>query len=378
MHTLMARTLRTYTGDIQGADGIFHQPEEAQVDIMHHNTPEEGATEANETYVGKKGAEQTEEEQQTEKEEREKAQEKEWEEEEADVMEDEDEEAHTVLPVDSDGEDDNDTDGGSFEGFLKTLGENERTYITNIVDGTCSCPDRVMVGFICKHLFRAVHEAGKEISCLPKTILEAPHLCIDYEALRMDTDVMPDLILPNSDDEFEDDVEEIPSTGRQEGSQEEEERSARSKRPSPCSTSAPTRHANDPGVSTRDKERTFNNLCGSLKSLNSFAHNGTLTDEQLFKFEEGARVLFEELANMEKSDNETQGDFAQVGKVRKRKVDTQSSGKLFKKTKPSEPEIEEEDFDLKRSRGRPPTARKKLPGRGEAVNWKDIDEMSTL
>jgi hypothetical protein len=85
-----------------------------------------------------------------------------------------------------------------------------------------------MVGFICKHLFRAVHEAGKEISCLPKTILEAPHLCIDYEASRMDTDVMPDLILPNSDDEFEDDVEEIPSTGRQDGSHEEEERSARS------------------------------------------------------------------------------------------------------------------------------------------------------
>ena len=64
--------------------------------------------------------------------------------------------------------------------------------------------------------------------------------------------------------------------------------------------------------------------------------------------------------------------------MRKRKVDTQSSGKLFKKTKPSEPEIEEEDFDLKRSRGRPPTARKKLPGRGEAVNWEDIDEISTL
>ena len=40
MHTLTARTLRTYTGDIQGADGIFHQPEEAQVDIMQHNTPD--------------------------------------------------------------------------------------------------------------------------------------------------------------------------------------------------------------------------------------------------------------------------------------------------------------------------------------------------
>jgi len=283
-----------------------------------------------------------------------------------------------VLPLDSDGEDDNDTDGESFEEFLKTLGEKERTNITNIVDGTCSCPDRVMVGFICKHLFRAVHEAGKEISYLPKTILEAPHLCIDYEALRMDTDVMPDLILPNSDDEIEDDVEEIPSKGRQEGSQEEEERSARNKRPTPSSTSAPTRHADDPGVSTRDKERTFNSLCGNLKSLNSFAHKATLTDEQLFKFEEVTRVLFESLANMEKSANETQSDFAQVGKERKRKVDTQSSGKLFKKTRPSEPKIEEEDFDPKRPRGRPPTARKKLPRRGEAVDWKEIDEMSTL
>ena len=65
--------------------------------------------------------------------------------EEANVMEDENEEAHTVLPLDSDGEDNNETDGVSFEGFLKTLGENERTYITNIVDGTCSCPDRVII-----------------------------------------------------------------------------------------------------------------------------------------------------------------------------------------------------------------------------------------
>jgi hypothetical protein len=348
--------------------------------MMQDDTPKEGATEANETNVGQEGEEQTEEEKQTEEEEREKAHEKEWEDEEADVMEDEDEEAHTVLPLDSDGEDDNDTEGGSFEEFLNTMDENNRTYITNIVDGTCSCPDRVMVGFICKHLFRAVHEAGKDISCLPKSILEAPHLSIDHEALGMDKDVMPYLILPNSDDENDDDVGEIPPTGREEGSQEEEERSAPSERPSPSSTSAPTHHVDDPGVSTRDKERTFNSLCGHLKSLNSFAHKGTLTDEQLYEFEEGARVLFEKLANMEKSANETQGDFAQVGKERKRKVDTQGSGRLFKKPKNSEPEIEEEDFEPKRSRGRPPKEgpRKKLPRRGGDVNWKDIDEMSTL
>lgn len=111
----------------------------------------------------------------------------------------------------------------------------------------------------------------------------------------------------------------------------------RKERPSPSSTCAPIHHTDNPGDSTKDKERTFKSLCGHLTSLNSIAHKGTLTDEQLIKFEDRTRVLCEELTNMEKSANETQG--AQVGKERKRKVDTQGGGKLFKKTTPSETEL---------------------------------------
>ena len=60
----------------------------------------------------------------------------------------------------------------------------EHVYITNVVTGECSCPDQSTVGYVCKHLFRALQLSGKTMLDLPSSVVNAPHLSNDVEVCR--------------------------------------------------------------------------------------------------------------------------------------------------------------------------------------------------
>eukprot|EP00959_Pyramimonas_sp_CCMP1952_P044566 931087-Pyramimonas_sp.AAC.1 len=116
-----------------------------------------------------------------------------WEKEEADVQEGE---VHTVLPNDLEDEkgDPEEEYNKHFREYVQQLECTKRTHETNIVLGTCTCPDREVVGFVCKHLFRALELSGKDINSLPRHVTEAPHLTLDHEALERGGDVMDGVI----------------------------------------------------------------------------------------------------------------------------------------------------------------------------------------
>ena len=53
-------------------------------------------------------------------------------------------------------------------------------YTTNLLEGTCDCPDFKQRRLICKHLFRGLAVCGKGITTLPDTLLKAPHMTFDH------------------------------------------------------------------------------------------------------------------------------------------------------------------------------------------------------
>lgn len=295
---------------------------------------------------------------------------KEWEREEADLKEGEE---HTVLPVESDGEEDGcDMDTG-FQNFLDNLPEEHRTYLTNIRMGTCSCPDRVVVGFVCKHLFCALQHAGKDISALPKTVTEAPHLCVDLEIIQRDRCVMEGVVHESveeqnlGDDGYMDSERDI---GDSAGVEEHNE-TRNACNPDDARVPSSDEKSNSQ-VGTREAESALNRLLGHLKTLTALAHKGTLTNEQVVEFEEGARTLRDKMVGSEKKGIDSEIDFSQVGKERKRKVQTEvgcGADQTLQRRKPNE-------FEKQRGRGRPPQKKDTLPRTGNGdVSWQDIANM---
>mmetsp|Transcript_30804 Transcript_30804/g.51813 ORF Transcript_30804/g.51813 Transcript_30804/m.51813 type:complete len:152 (-) Transcript_30804:66-521(-) len=61
--------------------------------------------------------------------------------------------------------------------------ERKHVYTVDLSTGDCTCPDRVMVGFVCKHIFRALQERGKGFADLPKGVLDTPTLSCDWEVI---------------------------------------------------------------------------------------------------------------------------------------------------------------------------------------------------
>ena len=303
-------------------------------------------------------------------EERATMEEKEWEKEEADLEEGEE---HNVLPMDSDGEEDSCETDESFEGYLRKMDRDHSYYLTNIVLGTCSCPDRVVVGFICKHLFRALQNAGKDINSLPKSVTEAPHISVDREILRRDRNVMEDVVQSCSDDE--DEEANHWHTGLGVGGQEDF---------GPCEaeptnqTATPTPAANPPQVGTREAESALNSFLGHMKLMTSLAHKGTLPGEAILKYEKVARSLRDEMVGSDKIAIDGASDFAQVGNRRNRKVGTEHGiscdHTLKRKIKSSE--NEESNFKKVKGKGRPKKDNSALPKYAKGgVNWGQISRM---
>jgi hypothetical protein len=59
----------------------------------------------------------------------------------------------------------------------------KHVYSVDLSTGDCTCPDRVMVGFVCKHIFRALQERGKGFADLPKGALDTPTLSCDWDLI---------------------------------------------------------------------------------------------------------------------------------------------------------------------------------------------------
>lgn len=60
-----------------------------------------------------------------------------------------------------------------FEKWAKECkAQDKHVYITNIITGECSCPDRSTVGYVCKHIFRALHISGKTFLDLPRSVTD--------------------------------------------------------------------------------------------------------------------------------------------------------------------------------------------------------------
>ena len=298
----------------------------------------------------------------------------EWETEEADIEEGE---AHTVYPNDSDGEEENHTttegethtttDTAEFREYLRTLNESKKSYETNIISGTCTCPDRVVVGFICKHLFRSLQESGKDMSALPKSVTEAPHLTVDHEVLKMDRNVMQDVVERN----LEVDVEPIDACmgDVEEGKAGVHHRSEFFEDINPLDVERANEEEGDPSIDPRETERALNNVIGHLKVLTSLAHKGTLKPELILKFEEGARALRDEMTASEKSTINEEFDFAQVGTKRKRTVSTEHGVNADQTLLPRKPA---DEFPKKKSKGRPKCKKETLPRTDFGVDWEEI------
>jgi uncharacterized Zn finger protein len=62
--------------------------------------------------------------------------------------------------------------------------QREHVHTVDLSTGECTCPDRVMVGFVCKHIFRALQERGLKFTDLPQRVLDAPTLSCDWELIQ--------------------------------------------------------------------------------------------------------------------------------------------------------------------------------------------------
>ena len=72
-----------------------------------------------------------------------------------------------------------------FEEWLKRCRDTKQhVYVTNISTGECTCPDQATVGYVCKHLFRGLHLAGKTMLDLPSSVTGKPHLTNDMEVCK--------------------------------------------------------------------------------------------------------------------------------------------------------------------------------------------------
>ena len=178
-------------------------------------------------------------------------------------------EEHTVLPVESDGEeDDGDMDTG-FQRYLDQMPLDNSTYVTNISSGTCTCPDRVVVGFVCKHLFRALELAGKGFDSLPKSVREAPHLSIDMDIIHRSNCVMEGVVERSAENERDGDGGHMESArGGQAHEKADFSESPDTDTPAPATECS--------NIETRETEIALNSLLAHLKVMTSLAHKAQL------------------------------------------------------------------------------------------------------
>lgn len=130
------------------------------------------------------------------------------------------EEGDDVLGVDHEGVEEGDSDDaagrnpaeepGSFAEYVQAQQDSlEHTYLVSLSDGTCTCPDRTVGGYICKHLFRALALSDHCFKSLPAHVRKAAHLSIDHDAIANDQASSRKIYECSSDDDdfLEDDME---------------------------------------------------------------------------------------------------------------------------------------------------------------------------
>ena len=258
-----------------------------------------------------------------------------------------------------------------YQGWLKRCQEEHRHYyVTNIHTGECWCPDRTMVGSICKHLMSGLHMSGKTMLDLPWSVINAAQLSNDEEVCKgVRMDVRRDTMVVNPSKGSSPDTEACEYPLQDDGPP-----------PSPPSTTPPraaspfTSPSTAPGATMPDsnlqppaERRIMQNQCEQrLKVLTSYAH-AEMPSEVYSIFTEKVEELYQ-TAHKIFQEASVPGEFGLMGKAKgsqSRQTHSITGNRTLRGTKAGE-------FNRTRTKGRPTQKKPKLP------DWRNIKSLTEV
>ena len=255
----------------------------------------------------------------------------------------------------------------SFAEYLSEhKGSEHHTYLVSVTQGTCTCPDRVVSGYICKHLFKALDLSNQSFTSLPEHVRNAAHLTIDYEVIAADHKAAgANKVCEWSDD---DDMEQ---------DWEAHKTFERSSSFDPATTDLPS--TSTPAATERDKTAELSEDKGmiadkqmltDLKNITSIVYDGPLKDENAkIRAQQAMSNVLSELIAIAKEQHVEQdmhaADLPQKGKKKRQRHGTEQQGSNAPSSSTMDAAAE---YSQKKSRGRPQENASALPSYA-SVDW---------
>lgn len=301
-----------------------------------------------------------------------------WEELHAEIAMDE-EKVHKECAKDEDDEATNDGQrevSPEFEHFKNTMwADGRHLYAACVADGTCTCPDRLIAGFVCKHLFRALLELKLLFTDLPKSMVDAPHLSIDHFCVKQHEYAMEG-VTGCSDEMTGADMD----TTAEEFAGHTKPASNMSPETPMVTSPVATGTTGTSGPPTSEDNHTSDGsslrevFFSRMKQLSAMWHNDRLSIEMQRNICATLDNLYAEAREDEKDAINQGDDFTQRGTRRKRKInDTVDDTKSFDNNDKENNRCPHE-FLRQNSKGRPKQKKQNISGGmlGE-VTWEDVE-----
>mgnify|MGYP006908574857 FL=1 len=241
-------------------------------------------------------------------------------------------------------------------------------YDTCVTQGTCTCPDREVAGYVCKHLFCALMEMDGKFTDLPSHLVNAPHLSIDVDVVEQNQYAMEGVTSCNDDALCSD---EATMDTTEEGITRPTHRR--------CGAPEPQGLDANPEVENTSENRRAR-FFSAMKQLSAMWHNGRLSEGMENILANTVESLQEQARADEKSRIDQGDDFTLRGPCkRKRKVNDSYDNMKHGMNENEDTKGCAHEFPSQSTKGRPRQKKQNISkGILGDVNWQVLENAGNV